>query len=458
MTAEGDVAHEESALGYAPTTWTVDRVRDRVGAVVGGDWGGDPDGDDEGDNVVVVRVADIRGLDVASSDLTVRRVKGTKTAGRLLNERSLLIEKSGGGEDSPVGRAVLARRIDQPAICSNFMAKVDCLSSAYPLFVAYLMNAMYSTRLMIPHIQQTTGIQNLRVTDYLNTKVGFPDLAEQRRIAAYLDASCAAIDRARELKNRQMVALDLTLRAQMTALVTRGTDPDRALAPSKAPWLGPLPATWRSASLKRLLAEPMEYGLNEAAEFEDRDCPRYIRITDFGQDGRLRDDTYRSLPADVAASALLSEEDILFARSGATVGKTFIFRNHPHPACFAGYLIRARPLRRVLRPMFLYYYTKSLAYEAWKDQVFSQATIQNISAVKYGYLLVPLPPVHEQDAIIEAVEARVAEITAVRRNVEQQVEVLTAYRKSLIHECVTGIRRLTQEDLNRVLHHAVLPS
>ena len=94
---------------------------------------------------------------------------------------------------------------------------------------------------------------------------------------------------------------------------------------SGAEWLGQLPTTWRIKRLKYLVEGKLEYGANEAAEFEDIDLPRYIRITDFGDDGNLRQDTFKSLTMEQAKGYFLAEGDVLFARSGATVGKTFQF-------------------------------------------------------------------------------------------------------------------------------------
>jgi len=187
---------EVCVFGESPAHWTIDRIRDRLGVIVGGEWGDDPDAHDEGVEIPVVRVADIRGLDVTTEDLTIRRVKESKLPSRLIGKRTLLIEKSGGGEQKPVGRAVLGRKLAVDAICSNFMAKTDCGLTVAPLFVAYLLDAASSSGINTAHIQQTTGIQNLRVTDYLNSKVAFPPLPEQERIAAYLDSSCATIDAA----------------------------------------------------------------------------------------------------------------------------------------------------------------------------------------------------------------------------------------------------------------------
>lgn len=201
-------ADEVSIFGTSPDTWHIDRIRDRVGAIIGGEWGDDPDAHDEGVEIPVIRVADIRGMDVETEDLTIRRVKDSKLPGRLIGKRTVLLEKSGGGEQKPVGRAVLGRRLPFDAICSNFMAKTECGPTLDPLFVVYLFDAMYSVGVNVAHIQQTTGIQNLRVFDYLNTHVALPPLLEQQRIAAYLDASCAAIDAAVAATRAQIETLD----------------------------------------------------------------------------------------------------------------------------------------------------------------------------------------------------------------------------------------------------------
>ena len=294
--------------------------------------------------------------------------------------------------------------------------------------------------------------------DFQAFSVSLPPLPEQQRIAVYLDASCAAIDAAVTAKRRQLETLDALRRGAITDAITRGLDPNTPMKPSGQDWLGAIPAHWYAPCLKRLLREPLTYGLNEAAELEERDLPRYLRITDFDDHGNLRDDTFRSLPREVASGALLEPNDVLFARSGATVGKTFMFRNYVGEACFAGYLIRARTLPWKLDPLFLYMFTKSTAYELWKNFIFTQATIQNISAVKYNYLAIPLPSIEEQRAITAHLEKKTAEFRALFMAIETQIATLTAYRKSLIHECVTGQRQITEADVRKVNAAAILPA
>lgn len=200
-------------------------------------------------------------------------------------------------------------------------------------------------------------------------------------------------------------------------------------------WLGMVPEHWGIVPLKYLLSEPLQYGANESADNCNPSEPRYIRITDITEDGKLRKSTYRTLPYQKAEGYMLKKGDILFARSGATVGKTFIFEED-YDACFAGYLIKASCNEKLL-PMFLYYFTSSNSYENWKNSTFNQATIQNIGADKYCTLPIPTPSSEEQEGIINFLSHNVAQIDALISEKEKMVEDLKAYRSSLITETVT---------------------
>lgn len=282
------------------------------------------------------------------------------------------------------------------------------------------------------------------------TRLPLPPYEEQKRIAVYLDASCAAIDRAMEAKHKQLKTIDTLRKTIIQKAVTQGIDPNVEMIDSGVDYLGSVPLHWRVIKLKRLLSEPLSYGLNESGTDETTNNPRYIRITDFGKDGRLKDETFRSLPPEIAANALLKEGDILLARSGATVGKSFLFTNYAGEACYAGYLVKASAAKHLILPYFLYLYTRSITYESWKNLIFTQATIQNISATKYASLEIPVPDTSEQQYILCFLDDELKKLESIESVIENQITTLTNYRKSLIHECVTGKRRITEADLAKV--------
>jgi len=197
--------------------------------------------------------------------------------------------------------------------------------------------------------------------------------------------------------------------------------------------------------LKWIVKGKLMYGANEPSSHIDRDSPRYIRITDFDEKGHLLEDTFRSLPYDVAKDYLLSDGDILFARSGATVGKTFQFRGYEGLACFAGYLIKAVPIEEIILSDFLYLFTKTQSYENWKNQIFIQATIQNIGANKYQLLDIPIPPISEQYEIIQYLGKKLSQIDMLEEIISSQISYYQEYRTSLISAAVTGKIDVCQE-------------
>ena len=72
------------------------------------------------------------------------------------------------------------------------------------------------------------------------------------------------------------------------------------------------------------------------------------------------------------------------------------------------------------------------------------------NATKVGEFPIPLPRLTEQEAICAYLEEKLGEVKNIVAGIETQIGTLTAYRKSLIHECVTGQRRITEADINRV--------
>jgi type I restriction enzyme S subunit len=202
-------------------------------------------------------------------------------------------------------------------------------------------------------------------------------------------------------------------------------------------WPGEIPAHWDVRRLKLLLKQPLQYGANEPAELSDVTCPRYIRITDIREDGMLRSETFRSIPEEVAAPYLLEPGDLLFARSGATVGKTFRFEPSWGRAAYAGYLIRARLEPKKADSRFVLYYTVSSAYWDWLRSNFIQATIQNVSADRYANLDIPVPAVREQHGIAAFLDRETAKIDALVAKKERLIELLQEKRTALITSAVT---------------------
>ena len=264
---------------------------------------------------------------------------------------------------------------------------------------------------------------------------------EQQSIAAYLDQKCGEIDELITLQEEMITKLQSYKQSVITEAVTKGLDKNVPLKDSGIEWIGEIPEHWTFTVFKKFLSEPMQYGANEPAEECNYNDPRYIRITDIKDDGTLRDDTFKSLPLEKAKEYMLNKGDLLFARSGATVGKTFLYKED-YAACFAGYLIKARCNKNVLLPNFVFYYTLSNVYQNWKNSIFIQSTIQNIGADKYSVMPIIVPSLSEQQSIADYLDQKCSEIDELISIKQQKIEKLKDYKKSLIFECVTGKRKV----------------
>ena len=245
--------------------------------------------------------------------------------------------------------------------------------------------------------------------------VPFPPREEQDQIVRYLDWKVSQINKLINAKRRQIELLREQKRAVISSELT-----------------GDL--VW----LKRLLSSPFQYGANDSGVEYSTSLARYIRITDISLDGDLKTEGAKSLHDDVAEPYILSDGDILLARSGATAGKSFLYKSEYGLCAFAGYLIRANVDKKKIMPEYLMYVTNSSDYERWKNSVFIQATIQNISAERYGQLPIPLPAISKQKSIVTFLDKQCEHIDRLAGKLDNEIALFTEYRTRLISDVVTG--------------------
>lgn len=307
-------------------------------------------------------------------------------------------------------------------------------------FVHYL---LHSYDILKVFYNMGSGVrQGLNYSEFSKLKVPMPLLSEQQAIADYLDETCFKID---EIIAEAKASIDEYKELKQSVIfeaVTKGLDKNVKMKDSGVEWIGKIPKKWTLYRLKHLLRSPMQYGANATGLEYDETMPRYVRITDIDSNGNLKDVGKQSLSWDVAEPYLLEDGDLLLARSGGTVGKTFLYKKSYGTCAFAGYLIRAKANDKVL-PEYIHYYTLSKGYEIWKNGIFIKATIQNIGADKYAYLPIPIPiDIEIQREIVKYLDSKCITLDSLIAEKESLIADLEAYKKSLIYEVVTGKRRV----------------
>lgn len=224
-------------------------------------------------------------------------------------------------------------------------------------------------------------------------------ISEQHRIVERLDAAFTQIDELKANAEKQV--------NEARALF------QRALTEAMEPKEG-----WEEKALKDVSTIVGDYGLSVSSK--PFDGVRYLRITDITDWGDLNDDIVSANVDSDKKQQELEEGDILFARTGATVGKTLVYKKEFGECLFAGYLIRYRLDKNKISPRFMYYVTHSKKYYDWVFVNQEAAAQPNISAKKYNLLPVNYPPLSEQQHIVvrlDALSARVRELEEIQKNV-----------------------------------------
>lgn len=177
------------------------------------------------------------------------------------------------------------------------------------------------------------------------------------------------------------------------------------------------------------LATSIEYGVTASASAKDNGT-KFLRITDI-QDGSV---DWQTVPFCEAAptklgSARLLDGDIVFARTGATTGKSFLIRSPPNGAVFASYLIRVRPSASV-DPAYLAHFFQSKAYWSQIQRKTQGAAQGGVNATSLSEIEIPLPSLDEQRRIAAILD----KADALRRKRKRAIELLSGLSESIFWE------------------------
>lgn len=287
--------------------------------------------------------------------------------------------------------------------------------------------------------------------DFNSFPVALPPLGEQKRVTSYLDASCAAIDAAVTAKRKQLQTLDALRKSIIHRAVTQGLDPAAPRRASDVGWFGNIPQHWRCEHLKRFTTR-IQTGMTPPTDrpdyYFDGTIP-WFAPGSYNSDIELREP--RKLINELARSEgelrTFPAGTVFLIGIGATIGKVGLV---PAEASCNQQIIGIVCGHRMYSRYLTYQFK---IYEDVIPGIASATTLPIFDQVKTGYLPTLQPPRKEQEAICAHLDEKLAEVKRIVAGIDAQVETLTAYRKSLIHECVTGQRRVTEAAIMRAQNH-----
>jgi type I restriction enzyme S subunit len=312
-----------------------------------------------------------------------------------------------------------------------------CIASSW--FIARCNTLAYGAKM--PRINWPTQLSQFNLP--------LPPLPEQEQIAAYLDASCAAIDAAVAAKRQQIETLDSLRKTTAHQILSGGLREKSPLKDSGIESIGEIPAHWDVKQIR--YACDINYGITLQLEKGQGvgDGVRILTVSNITIDGNFDlEHEYYIEPAELTYDDYLRHGDLLFNwRNGSQyhVGKTAFF-NLEGEFAHVSFLLRIRCGRK-MDPFFMRSYLGILKdsgfFSGAKDKV-----NKTFNSTELKRLRVIIPPLDEQKEISLKIEQRTKEINDVIGIIQKQIDVLLDYRKSLIHECVTGQRRISAADLH----------
>ncbi len=240
----------------------------------------------------------------------------------------------------------------------------------FPFFISSDQFMERAVRISVGGLSPTINWKDLKIQ-----KFSLPTLEEQRELAKKLWAAY----RLKESYKKLLAATSEMVKSQFIEMFGTIDEPKTEVC-----------------KMIDIAVSSGQYGSNTSATDYVAGSPRYIRITDINDDGSLNDDIKSAETYD--EKYRVSINDILFARTGATVGKTYL--HEKGNAIYAGYLIKYQMNEDVMRPRFMKAYTHSSTYYDWVSKTQKIGAQPNISAAQYDSMPVIVPSIEEQDAFL----------------------------------------------------------
>jgi type I restriction enzyme, S subunit len=435
------VEAQEPWLGSVPEKWSRNRIRNV--AALSPSFSGDIPNENELCTVVPMESLSERGSINTSSTLPFGDVMSGLTlfeAGDILFAKITPCMENGKGalvENLPTRYAFGSTEFHVLRPSRKVNGRFLYYYTFNPVFRAYAAENMSGA----------AGQKRVSSRFFKDTRLFIPALPEQERIASYLDASCLAIDNAAAAKRQQLKTLDTLITAIIQRAVTRGLNSQVELKPSGLDWLLEVPRHWRVRQIKRrcdLLRGKFSHRPRNDPALYDGDYP-FVQTGDItAADKYIRSYSQTLNELGFSVSKMFPKGTLVMSIA-ANIGDVAIL---DFEACFPDSMIGLVPNHKT-DLNFLYYLMRGMKEVLLRSAVLT--TQWNLNYVRIGTNFAPFPPKKEQEEIAKFLDTKIEEINRTKTILTQQIDTLIAYRKSLIHECVTGQRRITEADVSRVV-------
>jgi type I restriction enzyme S subunit len=313
-------------------------------------------------------------------------------------------------------------------IASSGFCVIRANAEMNPRFLFYL---SISEKFLRPlnELQTGSSYPAVRDKDVFNQLVPAPPKETQQQIVSKIEELFSELDKGiEELKTAQQ-QLKLYRQAVLKWAFEGKLTNERVKD-------GELPEGWKTFKLKDM-SENIQYGYTESSS-KEAVGPKFLRITDI-QDNKVNweEVPYCRIDDGSKGKYLLKEGDLVFARTGATVGKSYLIKGEIPEAVFASYLIRVR-VNQAMNEKYLAYFFYSNEY--WSQITEGQVGIgqPNVNGTKLGQLQIVVAPLEEQQQIVQEIESRLSVCDKIEETITDSLKQAEALRQSILKKAFEG--------------------
>ena len=357
--------------------------------IITGEWGTEIT--ENSQNIVsVIRTTNFLNngkIDIQNKELIKREIDKKKIEQKQLKRGDIIIEKSGGSPNQPVGRVVFFDlNINEVFLCNNFTSILRVKEDINSKYIFYFLRNNYKKNKVVKYQNKTTGIINLKLQNYLNESCIFlPELKIQNKIVNILDN----LENIIEKNQNYLTHLGVLTKSLFTIMFGDIKTNDK---------------NWEIKKLGEVIQT--QYGTSKKATSIVTGFP-ILRMNNITYSGEMdyRDLKYIELSDNEKEKFLLKKGELLFNRTNSKelVGKTGLFELDT-PMAFAGYLIRMNPSNLIHSKFLLFFmnseFMKKLLYNKAKNIV----GMANINAKELEDFSIILPPIELQNKFAERIE------------------------------------------------------
>ena len=289
------------------------------------------------------------------------------------------------------------------------------------------------------------GIMEIRMRIQMSklnsVQLPVPPSDVQHKIAAYLDRKCSQIDAIIARQQEVIEKLKAYKLSVITEAVTKGLNPHVPMKDSGVEWIGEIPEHWEARKLKSIVeiiskgttpstigSELLSYGEIRFLKAENIQNNRVVLEPEFYIDYETHNVLKRSQ---------LQANDVLFVIAGATIGKTAILSTDTIPAN-TNQAVSFIRLKEKEDSKYVWYYLQSSYVKTILNLLSVQSAQPNLSMEDMGNFCLCYPSKEERNLITEYLDKKCGAIESSIEYKQRVIELLTAYKKSLIYEVVTG--------------------